>query len=279
MTEATVSFDPRVVLRPRTLDEVLDLAMAYGRTHKRDIGRLMLALVIPAMAITAAAQLAFELSWLQTWMVVLVITPLIERVAITYTSRHLFGNAPRVRSAVLGAARRPITALFAALIIPLPILIGLLADFEATALGFAILIGMFWPFALAWTVYLSIVLNLEGLPFSKATRRSGMLVSYRFGRAIGFVLVTALMRGIAAVVGDLTLRFLVGFVLQLGEPFDTLFENQGSWASIAGYYLVAPYVAVARLFDYVDARTRLEGWDIQVRFKAVATQTTDRAAA
>lgn len=279
MSEPTVSFDPRVVLRPRSLDEVLDLALAYGREHKRDMGRMMLALVIPAMAITAAAKVLLELSWLQAWIVVVILTPILERVAVTYAGRHLFGNAPRMRAALVGALRRPLTALGAALCIPIPFVIALVGDMDSVAIAFAVIIGMFWPFVLAWTIYLSIVLNLEGLSFSKGARRSGMLVSYRFGRAIGFVLITSTMRFIAVIVGDLTLRFVVSFVLQLGDPFDTLFENQGSWASFAGYYLIAPYVAVARLFDYVDARTRLEGWDIQVRFKAVATQSREDAAA
>ena len=66
--------------------------------------------------------------------------------------------------------------------------------------------------------------------------------------------------------------------MQLGSPLDTLWDNGGSWASIAGFLLAAPFVALARLFDYVDARTRLEGWDIQVRFKAIATRAKEERA-
>ena len=40
-----------------------------------------------------------------------------------------------------------------------------------------------------------------------------------------------------------------------------------------GYLSVAPVIALARLLDYVDTRTRLEGWDIQVRFKAAAARS------
>jgi hypothetical protein len=274
-----VSFDPRVVLRPRSLDEVLDLAMAYAREHKRDFGRMIVALVVPAMLLTVAAKLALELSWIQTWVLVLTLTPLLERAVITYAGRHLFGNTPRIRTAVAGALRRPFSALTAALLIPVPFTILLLGELDEAAIAFSIMVGMFWPFALAWSIYLSIVLNLEGLPLSKGMRRSSLLVSYRFGRALGFVLTTSVMRLVAVLMGDLILQFVVGFVFQLGEPFDTLFENKGSWASFAAYYLMAPYVGVARLFDYVDARTRLEGWDIQVRFKALATQAKERRAA
>ena len=39
---------------------------------------------------------------------------------------------------------------------------------------------------------------------------------------------------------------------------------------MAGFLVAAPMVALARTFDYVDARTVQEGWDIQVRFNAIA---------
>lgn len=268
----SVSFDPRVVLRPRTLDEVFDLAMAYGRTYRRDFLRLTLILFVPAFLLTGALKIGLELNWAKTWAITLVLATLIERVTIAYAGRHLFGNAPSIPRAIAGAMRRPISTVFSALLIPLPLLIGLLDDFSELSIGFGVMIGMFWPFALAWTIYLSIVLNLEALPFGKGTKRSALLVSYRFGRAIGFVATTGTIRVLAAVLGDLGCGFLVGFLLQLGEPLDVLFQDGGSWASIAGYYLIAPYCAVARLFDYVDARTRLEGWDIQVRFKAIAAK-------
>ena len=70
---------------------------------------------------------------------------------------------------------------------------GLGYGLDEAAIAFSIMVGMFWPFALAWSIYLSIVLNLEGLPLSKGMRRSGLLVSYRFGRAQGFVLTTSVM--------------------------------------------------------------------------------------
>ncbi len=40
-----------------------------------------------------------------------------------------------------------------------------------------------------------------------------------------------------------------------------------------GWIAAGPYVATVRLFDYIDARTRREGWDIQVRFSAIAQRS------
>ena len=86
------------------------------------------------------------------------------------------------------------------------------------------------------------------------------------------------MRILAVLAVEMTVWFTVSFLLQLGEPLDLLFEERGSWASVAGYVAVAPYIALAKLFDYVDARTRREGWDIQVRFKAIAAKARDERA-
>jgi hypothetical protein len=268
-----VSFDARVVLRPRSLDESLDLALAYGREHRGDFLRLAAFLLVPAIALVAAARVGWDLTWAETWAVVFVVAPLLERSVITFAGRHLFGNEPRIAGAVGAAFRRPFSALFAALMIPLPWLPVLLTNFDNELLiGLGVMAVVFWPFLLAWFLYCSVVLVLEGVKLGALLRRAGLLISYRYGRAIGFVIFTTAIRVLAVFSFDLTARFVVTFVLQLGEPLDTLTDNGGSWAAVFGYLAIAPYVALARLFDYVDARTRLEGWDIQVRFKAIAAK-------
>ena len=71
---------------------------------------------------------------------------------------------------------------------------------------------------------------------------------------------------IVAFVVWVTVMFVLGFVLQFGDVAEAL----GAWPALVGYLLAGPYVAIARMFDYVDARTQREGWDIQVRFNAIA---------
>lgn len=268
-----VSFDARIVLRPRSLDETLDLALAYLRTHHRDFLRLTVLLTLPAMALIAALKLGFDLTWGQTWCVALVVAPLLERCVVAYGGRHLFGNTPRLGTALWIAFKRPLIALFAAIAIPLPLLPVLATNLdEERWVGLGIMLGLFWPFVLAWCLYFSVVVLLEGVSMAGAWRRAAVLISYRYGRALGFVIFGAILRVIAAYSGDLTATFIVSLVLQLGEPLDVISENGGSWAGVLGFILASPYVALSRLFDYVDARTRLEGWDIQVRFKGIATR-------
>jgi hypothetical protein len=79
-------------------------------------------------------------------------------------------------------------------------------------------------------------------------------------------LLLTFIRAFVASVTWVTTLFVLGFMLQFGDVAEAL----GMWPAFVGYLLVAPYVAIARMFDYVDARTRREGWDIQVRFNAIA---------
>jgi hypothetical protein len=107
-------------------------------------------------------------------------------------------------------------------------------------------------------------------------RRSGVLVMHRFARALFMVGLSALVSIAFAVAFELWAHFLLSYVLQLGDPIDTLIDNYGSWPTIAGWLLASPFLALARLFDYVDARTRLDGWDIQVRFKAISSRAAEK---
>ena len=66
---------------------------------------------------------------------------------------------------------------------------------------------------------------------------------------------------------------MVGFVLQLGHPTGELFEHGGSGFAVLGALLAVPLAAAMRFLGYIDLRTRKEGWDIQLRFVALAEQS------
>ena len=79
---------------------------------------------------------------------------------------------------------------------------------------------------------------------------------------LGLVVAQTIVRALFVLSVMFGTSFLIEFVLQFqGVP-----DAVEYWAGIGGFILSGPYVALVRLFDYVDARTRREGWDIQVRF-------------
>jgi hypothetical protein len=75
---------------------------------------------------------------------------------------------------------------------------------------------------------------------------------------------------------ELLCQGLVSDVLQLGKPFGSLWADRFSPFALAGLMLSYPYAATARFLLYVDARTRSDGWDIQLRFMAIALADGER---
>jgi hypothetical protein len=270
----STSFDPRIVLRPRTLDETFDLALAYLRSWAKDFAKLGVVVSGLTLGIIVAATYGLGLDWRERSMVVLVAVAVSERVVTVYAGRHLFGNPAKVRSSLVALLKRIVLVGFWSVIVTLPILIALIETEEEWALGVGVFLMTFWPFMLAPHNYLGEAVFLEQLPAGRALGRARALGSYRYGRALGFLIVQGLIRTLFVVSAAFGADFVVETLLQFqGVPDAVTY-----WAAIAGYVASGPYMALVRLFDYVDARTRREGWDIQVRFNAIAHRAREEQA-
>jgi hypothetical protein len=73
-----------------------------------------------------------------------------------------------------------------------------------------------------------------------------------------------------ALYGMVLVDGIATYVLQMPLPAEWTWDHSPFLAM--GAIFAVPYVACARLIGYIDARTRTEGWDVQVRFAAVAQQ-------
>jgi hypothetical protein len=269
---STVSFDAQVVLRPRSIDETLDLALMYLRRSPWPFIKLFALLSIGATGLLVGVSVFFKLKLVQSAAIALITAPVLERVVTVYAGRHLFKNDPRIGFAIFSVLKRLPFALIWGLLVTLPWTPMLFDDFKSSGwIGLAVMLGCFWPFILASHVHLSEVAHLEQLSAGRAARRARALVAYRFARGLGLVIMSAIICALIAGLVELTAQFALGFVLQFGDVFDSI----GGWPAIYGYYLGSMFIALARLFDYVDARTRREGWDIQVRFNAIAQKAKE----
>ena len=265
------SFDPRIVLRPRTLDETCDLALAYSRHHWRDGLQVGGVLWAGALLYLAALRLGLGLGWGPIWAIALILCGVIERIVTAFAGSHMFGNAPTLGDSVKAVASTPITTLAGATLVPLPFIGALATELQDESwLAVAMLCAWFWPLVLAQSIYVGHSVVLEKKPIRAAVKRGAALIRRRHGRALGFVMLAGTIRVAALLSVELGASFLIGFVLQLGRPIDELLIDGGSWPALAGFLAAAPLVALARVFDYLDARTRTEGWDIQVLFSRLA---------
>lgn len=267
------SFEARVTLRPRSLDETFDLALAYLRVHIRDLRGPILVATLAAWLPVVIGFLVLGLSDTEVIALGLVLTGLAERSITVYAGRHLFGNPTSIRGAWAATGRRLAFGLATNLFAICPILALVLSDYDETWIVIVTMLGFVWPFMIASHVHLAEVHHLEQLPLGRAAQRARALIAYRFGRAVGLLTMGALVRALFVLAMSSGAAFLFSFVLQ----FKGVSGIAGPLFGMLGYTLSGPFVALARFFDYIDARTRREGWDIQIRFNAIAQKERQAA--
>jgi hypothetical protein len=254
-----------IVLRPRTLAEVLDLAcrlsisLAFGL-----YARLSALILLPLFAGCLALRYALDWPWAGVWVVAILTGSVVQGVFTVGVGRLLFSEE-------LGAGK--VIGLF---VKRLGAYLGM-HFLRALLFGVASLPGFLGvPFLWPRLVFVHEASLLEGAGPADAIRRSNRFAGGRGPSVFGALLALLATQAGFVVTAELLGHGLVEEVLQLGKPFGSLFEHGGSPYALAGYLLSIPYVATARFLDYIDARTRSDGWDVQLRFMAIAASDEDR---
>ncbi len=252
--------DARVVLRPRGQAELLDLAMRWCFGADRWLyARLAALVLLPSLGACVAARWWGEWAWGDVWLLAIAQTTVLQGVFTVATSRALFERDVSA-VAVLRQFLRRVPSYLGALIIT-----RILLAFGA--LTFALL-----PPAWTRVAFVHEASLLEGASPITASQRAWRLARNR-GVELALLLGGLGLAIVAAIgAGELLGHGLVEFVLQLGRPFDTLTEDGGSLYALIGFHAIIPYLAVGRFLGYVDERTRGDGWDIQLRFMALAAE-------
>jgi hypothetical protein len=245
----------RIVLRPRGPFEVLDLAFLVLRRHRRPFLTLAAWTVLPpALILTVSC-------WLTrgAWVLALgpcLLAPLIHAPATVLAGRLLFSERATLREAVTELGERLVPLGLAWLQVAAAVALGIVSC------GALLLVA--GP-AVAWVTETAL---LERIGSQRALRRSMRLAAQAPAHAVaasaGWVGIT-MWGGVA---GEAMGQAVVSFVLQLGTPFGTLVDGFATPWLLAGMLVVQPLYGVWRLLLYVDARTRAEGWDLQVWLRA-----------
>ncbi len=254
-----------VVLRPRTLAEILDLACRFSISVAFGLyARLTLAVLLPIYAGCLALHYALEWHWALVWCVAVALGSVAQGVFTVAVGRLLFSEQLGAWQVLRLFGRR--LGSYLALLFLRSILLA------ASALPFLLGLPFVWP-RLVFTHEASL---LEGAGPADAIRRSNRFISGRGASTFAVLLALLLTQGAFVVTSELLCHGLVDGVLQLGKPFGALFSDGGSPYALAGLLLSIPYVSTARFLDYIDARTRSDGWDIQLRFMSIAARDGER---
>lgn len=249
----------RVVLRPRGTGEILDLSTLIVGKHALSLYAWLTAIVLlPAYAGVLCVRYVLGADWWLVWFAAFVAMSLCQGVFTIAAGRWLFAEDLRVRDVLSAFASRAVSYTFA-----------WLARFIIMAISAVTVVA---PAALG-SVYLFVpeacLLEMAG-PTASMGRSRGF-TRYNVGRAFGMWLALLALTVVVTTLVHVLCNGLVSDVLQLGQPFERL-GNGGSPYTLLGLMLCAPYVATARFLMYIDGRTRTDGWDIQVRFMAIAQE-------
>lgn len=252
-------FACRIALRPRTPFESLDMALRVLRADAGPLARMALTTLLPA-AVVLGAFVAAQPSRLVLrvgFAMVVLLAPLLQVPFTALVAQRLFDATVRPRDVRLGSARwRAYTLICVST--AMSALIGVLT------------LASMWPVAHAVTLWVVEAAVLERLPLRRALSRSLALATQGFVTSIAGAFVSAILLGWVVLVTELLAQGLVGFVLQLGQPFGAMTDGDVTPWMFLGVLLAQPCIALYRVILYVDLRTAVEGWDVQVAMMAAA---------
>lgn len=260
-------FSSRLVLRPRLLTEVLDLAAPFALACGRPLAFTALLVLGPLGALAAGLRLGLGWSWLALWAVMIPLGVLAQGAFTIVLGEAMFNPPEAVRVGSL--LRRYLGRL--------PLLVAL----HLTRLG-ALLACL--------TVVLPVVIEgprwlfvgeaalLEQAGLGQAVARSRALTRDRLGFSLVLAVALLALPAVTMMLAEQIGNSVLGAVMQLGQPLGVLADDGGSGLAVAGMLLGLPLAASARFLGYIDLRTRREGWDIQLRFTAWQQRAAEHAA-
>lgn len=247
-----------VVLRPRSAFEVFDLTLLYLRRHASSFGRLFGVVVLPLWLASAV------LAWLVdghplVLLLPLLAVPFLKGPFVVLGGHLLFSRDLGVKGALTALFDvRYWGALFATGAIG-----GLISVFTlATGLAF-------W---MPMTAFVPESVLLERVSVGRSLTRARALATGHFGHAAITSLSSVWLTVWGGAVAELGGQLIVSQGLQLGTPFGSATDFQVTPFLLFGLMAAQPLHALYRLLLYIDVRTRVEGWDLQVAFRSAAIE-------
>ncbi|MBV1860769.1 MAG: hypothetical protein KUG77_20305 [Nannocystaceae bacterium] len=247
----------RILLRPRKLAETFDLALRWCSSVGGGLYLKLTAVLLLPAALGCYALRAFaDFEWLHVWLIAVVVAMFLQGPLTVAASRLMFEPEVTVRGVLGHFAKR-----FGAY------LIAWVATRLLQLLGLATMLG--WPWAWAYGAFVHEAILLEGHRGVAGVRRAGGFASGQYPSILTMGLGLLAAHLLIIIAADQIGFVLLDFTLQLGRPFESLFEDGGSLTALLGFFVAVPYLVTVRFLQYIDARTRRDGWDLQASFVGV----------
>jgi len=245
-----------IALRPRTAWEAIDLGVALTRQHARTVWLAWFAFTLPALVVANAVPwLLFGTPW-AGWILMWWAKPLFDRIPLYVLSRAVFGEAPGVRETLRAQFRwglRPMLPWLAfrrfisvnrAMLLPVDLLEG--PRREARSARMRVLASGEGSQGVMLTI---IALHIEA-----------MLVFSLFFLALMYVPVEFLPDSAKAMWETL---------VETPPPWAQALINAVGWLATS---IIEPFYVGAGFGLYLNRRTHLEAWDIELAFRRLAVR-------
>ncbi|MBL8301032.1 MAG: DUF4129 domain-containing protein [Rhodanobacteraceae bacterium] len=250
-----------VALRQRTSWEAADLGVALVRRHAGTIWLSWIITTLPVFVLLNLGAALIDSVWL-AWLLLWWLKPVFDRVPLFVLSRAVFGAVPSVRETLR----------------------------MQRSWGWRSMLG--W---LSWrrlhparSLLLPVDL-LEGLAGSRRSERVRVLQRAASGTSMLTTLIAAHMEYLLSVgVMLLALMFVpVEYFSEAAQQFwRTLFDDPPIWAQCLGNFvtwlamsLIEPFYVGAGFGLYLNRRTQLEAWDVELAFRRIAARLRATATA
>jgi hypothetical protein len=245
-------WEARVVVRERSLAEIVDLAVRFSLVLGAGLYvRLCACLLLPSFALCCwllhhdappalvgvLGSVLFSLSQLP----------------FTVAAGRLMFSAQVSLAEVLTTSARLLFRAIRARCLALLLIAG----------GISLVIAA--PLTVARALYMGEVVVLEGAGALGAYRRTKRLTFQRVPQTFGVWLAMVAASAAFVAVAHVFASALSAEGLPI-EALPAVWAGLNLEAGLAGLFLSVPLVASLRFLAYIDNRTRREGWDIQVRF-------------
>lgn len=251
--------EARIVLRPRKLAETFDLGLRWCASVGRVLYlKLALVVLLPAALACYALRVALEWEWSSVWLAAVAMAVVVQGPFTVAASRLMFEREVTARSVL-----RQFLGRFWGY------LGGLIYTRVVQAIGALVVVA--FPWAWAHGAFIHEAILLEGQGATGGAKRASSFVAGQYGPVITLGLCLGVAVCLFAVVADQIGAVVLDFGLQVGRPFESLWDDGGSLTALLGFFAGVPYLATVRFLQYIDARTRRDGWDLQFAFLGLVT--------
>jgi hypothetical protein len=247
-----------VVLRPRSTLESVDLTLLFlTRLGGRRYLGLCALVLLPALGSCALCRFAFEWSWPALWLLAVPLGLWLQGIFTLAAGDLMFSEQ---------LAPRAVLRRFWALIGVYTAMMFLTRVAMALAASTLIL----WPWAWMRYTFFPEALLLEGLPTWRAAARTVRLMEGNTGQRFAMFGTMLLLFAAGVFAAQVLGEAVVHDTLQLQLPWGDLLSDGGSLYALAGWFAAVPVATTLRFLRYIDARTRADAWDVQVRLQRAA---------